>query len=135
MSDDSTIDLLKRRKLLEMQRRLLIKKVEALKKEEEAKREKKDEVRVKPIDILKKVFVGRAWEVWGVAETQFPAVTEKLAVALARLIEEGRLKGKITGEQLYWFFRRLGLRVRLKTKIRIYESGELKTLADKLREG
>jgi DNA-binding TFAR19-related protein (PDSD5 family) len=134
MSDDSEIELLKRRKLLEMQRRLLIQKVEALKKEEEEKRQKAGEAEVKPTDVLKRVFVGRAWEVWRVAEMQYPSVTEKLAIALARLIKGGRLKGQITGEQLFWFFRRLGLRVRLKTKIRIYESGELKTLADKLRE-
>ena len=136
MSDDSEIELLKRRRLLEMRRRLLLERAEAMKEEEEQERKEKGEEKVKlgPKEVLKKRFVGRAWEVWSAAEAQYPAVTEKIAGAMASLIEAGRLAGPITGEQLYSFFRRLGLRVRLKTKIRIYESGELKTIADKMRE-
>jgi DNA-binding TFAR19-related protein (PDSD5 family) len=135
MSDDSEIDLLKRRKLLEIRRRLLLERAAAMKEEEQEKQEKGEEnVKRGPKEVLKKRFVGRAWEVWSAAEAQYPTVTEKIAGAMASLIESGRLAGPITGEQLYSFFRRLGLRVRLKTKIRIYESGELKTIADKMRE-
>lgn len=119
-----------------MRRRLLLERAEAMKEEAEQERKEKGEEKVKlgPKEVLKKRFVGRAWEVWSAAEAQYPAVTEKIAGAMASLIEAGRLAGPITGEQLYSFFRRLGLRVRLKTKIRIYESGELKTIADKMRE-
>ena len=53
---------------------------------------------------------------------------------LVSLINTGKLKNKITGEQLYSLFRSLGLRIRLNTKIRIFEKGKLKTIADKLRE-
>ena len=135
MGDDSEIELLKQRRLLEMRRRLLLERAEAMKEEEESEREEGEEkVKLGPKEVLKKRFVGRAWEVWGAAEAQYPAVTEKIAGAMASLIEAGRLAGPITGEQLYSFFRRLGLRVRLKTKIRIYESGELKTIADKMKE-
>ena len=135
MGDDSEIELLKQRRLLEMRRRLLLERAEAMKEEEESEREEGEEkVKLGPKEVLKKRFVGRAWEVWSAAEAQYPAVTEKIAGAMASLIEAGRLAGPITGEQLYSFFRRLGLRVRLKTKIRIYESGELKTIADKMRE-
>lgn len=131
MTNDSEIELLKKRKLREMRRRLLLERIEDMKEEEEEKEPK--QARPRPKDVLKKVFVGRAWEVWSTAEAQYPDVTKEIAVALATVVEAGRLKGGITGEQLYSFFRRLGLRVRLKTKIRIYESGELKTIADKLR--
>jgi DNA-binding TFAR19-related protein (PDSD5 family) len=134
MADDSEIDLLKRRKLLEMRRRLLLERAEARKEEAQEKQAPGEEKeKLEPKAILKKRFVGRAWEVWSAAEAQYPAVTEQMVGALASLIEAGRLAGPITGEQLYAFFRRLGLRVRLETKIRIYESGELKTIADKMK--
>jgi DNA-binding TFAR19-related protein (PDSD5 family) len=53
---------------------------------------------------------------------------------LCDLLKTGKLKGPLTGEQIFSLFRRIGLPVRLKTKIRILESGELKTIADKLKE-
>jgi len=134
MSDDSEVELWRRRRLLEMRRRLL-EKEESMREEAEREKEKsREEAGLKPKEVLKKMFVERAWEVWNAAEAQYPTVTERIAVALASLIEAGKIGGSITGEQLYWFFRQLGLDVRLKTKIRIYESGELKTIADKLRE-
>ena len=131
MTADAEFEALKRRKLREMKRRLLLEQLKDLKVEEEEK--KPTPRKPQPKDVLQQVFAGRAWEVWNTAEAQYPSVTREIAVALASLIEAGRLKGAITGEQLYAFFRQLGLRVRLKTKIRIYESGELKTIADKLR--
>ena len=57
MSDNNNLELLKRRKLLEMQRRLLLKKTfELMQKEAE-----------KPVDpqkILFEAFAGRGLEVW-----------------------------------------------------------------------
>lgn len=132
MSNDFTLELLKRRKLIEMKRQLLLKKADDIRKEVE--KVKKQDKKLKPKEVLKKIFIGRAWEVWNAAEEQFPIVTKKLAIALASLINAGRLNRRVTGEQLYWFFRRLGLHIRLQTKIRIYESGELRTIADKLKE-
>jgi len=67
------------------------------------------------------------------AETQYPDPTRMLERELARLVNEGRLKGPVSAEQLLWLFRRLGMDVRLETKIQVYESGELKSLADKFR--
>lgn len=123
MTADRDLELLRRRKLLEMQRDNLLK-----------------ETKKKPVDkpdtraVLDKVFVGRAWEIWGTAIQQFPTVMENLEEVMARLITSGDLKGPINGEQIYWLIRRLGLRVRLKTAIRVLESGELKTIAEKLSE-
>ena len=53
---------------------------------------------------------------------------------LVKLIIEGKIRNKISGEELYGLFRRLGIRVRLKTRIKILEHGELKSLEDKIRE-
>ena len=128
MSDDQHLELLKRRKLLEMQRRLLLKK--ALELEKAEARPPED-----PRKVLRKAFVGRGLEVWKAAERQYPMVTQKIMPVLLSLINAGKLGEGINGEQLYWLFSRIGLRIRLNTKIRISEKGELKTIADKLREG
>jgi DNA-binding TFAR19-related protein (PDSD5 family) len=134
MSDDAKIELLKRRKLQELKRRLFVEKLEAEKKESTTEQARGFPSSPQAKNLLQQVFVGRAWEVWNAAEDQYPKVTKELEKALVSFITAGRLRGHITGEQLFWFFRRLGVRVRLNTKIRIYESGELKSIADKLRQ-
>jgi DNA-binding TFAR19-related protein (PDSD5 family) len=128
LSEDDELEMLKRRRLLEMQRRLLMNK--ALEAEKKAAKEEKPK---EPEEILKSVFEGRAWEVWNAAKTQYPEATKQVASALASLIESKKLKEKITGEQLVWLYRQMNLPIRLETKIRILESGELKTIAQKLK--
>ena len=110
-----------------MQMRLLAKKAEGEKKQEELERPPD------PKEVLNRIFVDRAWEVFEAARRQYPQVTQTLQDELVRLIQSGKLKEKITGEQLLWLFRKIGLDVRMETKIRILESGELKTIAEKLK--
>ena len=128
MSEDRELEHLKRKRLLEMQRHLLTEKAakEQQKKEEEQKTRD-------PKSVLKLVFADSAWKVWKAAEQQYPEAAEEVAKALATLYDAGKLSGKIEDEQIYWLFMQLGLPVRLETKIRILESGELKSVADKLK--
>jgi len=127
LSEDKELELYKRKKLLEMQMRLLARKAEEEKKQEEV--EKAPDSR----DVLNRLFVGRAWEVFETARRQYPQVIQILQDELVRLVLSGKLKEQITGEQLLWLFRKMGLNVRMETKIRILESGELKTVAEKLK--
>jgi len=115
---EEELERLKRRKLLELQRRLGA----SSKAEEDSRGD------------LRRLFVGRAWEVYRAAWRQFPGVMPKIEEALLSAVREGRLRDRIDGESLYYFFHRIGLPVRLRTTIRIKEHGELKTLQDKLRE-
>jgi len=115
---------LKLRKMQEIQRRLL----QLEKKQTEAQKQEPG-----PREVLRKILVGRAWEVLDAAKSQYPMPTRALERELARLVGAGRLKGPIGAEQLLWLFRSLGLDVRLETKIQVLESGELKPLAEKLR--
>ena len=124
MSEDGELERLKARKIQEMQRRL---------REQEEQKKASDQKQPSPREALKTILVGRAWEVLDAAETQYPGPTRALERELARLVNEGRLKGPVSAEQLLWLFRRLGMDVRLETKIQVYESGELKSLADKFR--
>lgn len=127
MSDDIELEHLKRRKLLEMQRRLIAEKAKTSQQSE------KKQKTTDPKAILKTIFADSAWKIWQAAEQQHPQAAEEVAKAFAALHEAGRLREKVTGEHIYWLFMQLGLPLRLETKIRILESGELKTIADKLR--
>ncbi len=115
---DEELEAIKRRKLMELQKRL-------------AQREKRT-AKIDKEELLKKVFVGRAWEVWRTAQLQYPEAMRKIEELFVKLILSRRLT-RVDGVQLYTFLRRLGLRVKLKTEIRIREHGELKSLSEKLR--
>jgi len=124
MSGDAELERLKFRRMQEMQRRL-----------EQVKEKPSPQKQPRPREILKTILVGRAWEVLDAGAAQYPEQTRMLEAELAKLVNEGKLKGPITAEQLLWLFRSLGMDVRLETKIQVYESGELKSLADKFRRG
>jgi DNA-binding TFAR19-related protein (PDSD5 family) len=117
---DSELERLRRRRLAQISGHLL------------AKNERKEE-KVSRQDLLNRVFVGRAWEVFNAAKAQYPQLAESLGDALVQLVSSGRIK-RVSGEELYALLRKMGLRVRLKTTIRIKEHGKLKSLEEKMRE-
>jgi len=98
-----------------------------LTKEEEKKEEGSKQ------DVLKRVFVGRAWEVFNAAQAQYPEIAEKLRNVLVQLASSGKIT-QVSGQELYYLLRKMGLKVRLKTTIRIKEHGKLKSLSEKLKE-
>jgi len=119
---DTELERIKRQRLADMQRTLAAKKQQA----EQPKP-------ATPEQILKQVFVGRAWEVYEATKMQYPQIAGRLFQELAHLVETGQLTGQITGEQLYGLLRQIGLDVRLETKIQVLEHGEWKSVADKFR--
>jgi DNA-binding TFAR19-related protein (PDSD5 family) len=121
---DSELERIKRQRLAEMQRVLDAKK-QASQPKQKLTREQ----------VLQRVFVGRAWEVYEATKQQYPAIAGRLFQELAQLVEAGQLTGQITGEQLYGLLRQIGLDVRLDTKIQILDHGKLKSLGDKFRGG
>lgn len=117
---DIELELLRRKKLLKMQRMLL-----KAKHKPTAERGGRS---------LRDVLVGRAWEVLEAAKVQYPRVARVVERVLEEAVRSGRIRGPITGEELYTLFLNLGVRVRLRTTIRIMEHGKLKTLSEKIRE-
>lgn len=115
---DSQLDALRRKKLLELQRKLAV-------------RENKTET-VDANGALNRVFRGRAWEVFNAASYQFPQAMSRIKNLLVELASSGKLR-EVTGEQLYLFLTNLGLKVRLATKIEFASHGELKPIAEKLK--
>jgi len=122
MSEDSELQKLKRQRLAEMQRRMTAKQQIGTPTE-----------KLEPRQILERVFVGRAWEVYHAARAQYPGIADQVFQELAALIQSGKLRTKITGEQLFGLLRQIGLDVRLDTKIQVLEHGELRSIADKFR--
>jgi len=120
---DRELEAIRQKKLMELKK--------ILKQREQAKSgEKREDAR----EILNRFFIGRAWEVFNAAKAQYPQVARYVENALVKLIMEGRIRNKISGEELYGLFRRLGVRVRLKTRIKILEHGKVKSLEEKIRE-
>jgi programmed cell death protein 5 len=120
---DRELEALRQKKLMELKKLL-----------QRKEKEKTEEKRVDPQQILNQFFIGRAWEVLNAAKAQYPQVARYVENVLVRLIMEGKIRNKISGEELYGLFRRLGVRVRLRTRIKILEHGKLKSLEEKIRE-
>jgi programmed cell death protein 5 len=123
MSGDSELERIKRQRLADMQKSL------AAKQEQTKAGSNKPE----PVQVLRKIFVGRAWEVYNAAMQQYPQISQQIFRELAQLVQTGQLQGPITGEQLFGLLRQIGLDVRLDTKIQVLEHGELKSVADKFK--
>jgi len=131
MPEDTDLDLWKRRRLLEMQKRLMAKKAEDEKRKAEAEEPPK---KIQPRDILKKIFVGRAIEVWDAAWRQYPEVMKRLEPSFARLVLSGEVKETLDENQLLMILRTIGVNPKFDVKIRILEDGKFKSISEKLKE-
>ncbi len=123
---DEELERIKRRRMLELQRRML--------REEKVEEEPEKLAEPTPREVLDGMFSGRAWEVYETAKIQYPAVMPQVEQALVEGIKSGKIQDRIDGESLFVFLRQLGLNVRLNTKIRYKEHGELKTIGQRIKE-
>jgi len=121
VAKEEELELLRRRRMIELMKRLRLKEGEDKGKAEDPKK------------ILRRIVTDRAWEVLKVAESQYPEATRRVEERLAHLVSKGELEGPILGGQLLWLFRHSGMNVRLETRIRILKHGKLKTVGEQLR--
>jgi len=129
-SSDSEIERIKRKRMFDMQRRMLLEKA----KEQQLEKDKDKPAEPTNEEVLKSYLIGRAWEVIGVARSQYPQVMPRVEDALVDAIKSGGVKSKIDGESLFQFFRQIGLQVRMKTTISYKDHGELKSISQRLKE-
>jgi len=127
---DDELERLKQKRLEELRRKMLLNQI----KEKEPETEPEPAKEPTNEEILGKYFRNRAWEVWNAAKYQYPQVMPKIEVMLVDAIKQGKIKDYIDGANLMGFFRQVGIPVRLDTKIRVSEHGELKTLEQKIKE-
>ncbi|UCD44099.1 MAG: hypothetical protein JSV27_08115 [Candidatus Bathyarchaeota archaeon] len=125
-SRDDELERLKRRRMLELQKRML--------RESQKPEEPPEPEGPTPDTVFNAWFEGRAWEVLRAARTQFPKVMPQVEGALLEALKAGRVKQKIDGESLFQFLRQIGVPVRLQTSIRYKDHGELKTIGQLMKE-
>jgi DNA-binding TFAR19-related protein (PDSD5 family) len=130
---DEELERIKQRRLEEMRRQLLLKQLNE-KKASEPKPEVGTSQKPTNYEILNKHFGDRAWEVYNAAKYQYPQVMPQVEQLLVQGINQGKIRDVIDGAALMGFFRAIGIPVRLQTRIRISEKGELKTLEQKMKE-
>ena len=123
----SEIEILRQKRALELRKKMLL------------SQEKPTPVvvaapKLNPREVILKILTGRGAEVLDTARRYYPKEVGIIEENLARLIESGKLRGPVSGEELYSFLRRVGLSFSLETKITVKEHGELKTLEEKFRE-
>lgn len=123
---EDELERLKRRKLLEIQRRIM--------KETKLPKEAAEPEERSSKEVLNDYFGSRAWEVFNAAMVQFPMTMPKVEKILVKAIKEGRVRQRIDGGSLLHFLRQIGIPVRLQTTIRYKEHGELKTIGQRMRE-
>ena len=115
--------MLKAKKLLALRKR-----VEKQKEIDENKNEQKNDR-----ELLMSRLVNRADEVFKIAETNYPRETVIITNRIMELVRSGAIKGNIDGGELLQIFRRLGLRIRLDSSIKIAKDGKVVSLTDKIK--
>jgi DNA-binding TFAR19-related protein (PDSD5 family) len=125
---DEELERIKQRRLEELRRKMLLNQINEEQPAPEPVKEPTND------EILGRYFRNRAWEVWNTAKHQYPQVMPKVEAMLVDAIKQGKIKDYIDGANLMGFFRQVGLPVRLETRIRVSEHGELKTLEQKIKE-
>jgi len=129
MASDDALERLKRRRMLEMQKRMLLEKAK-----KQPEKDTEQPVEPTPEETLNSYLIGRAPEVMAAARNQFPQVISQVEDVLVDAIKTESIKKKIDGESLFQFFRQIGLPVRLQTTIRYKDHGELKTISQRLKD-
>jgi DNA-binding TFAR19-related protein (PDSD5 family) len=125
--EDRELELLKAKRMLEMQ-----KNISQRQKTEEVKPESKSQ-QVSSRDIILKQLGYRGEEVLQNAESQFPNETKVVVEKLAELIRGGEVVEIIDGGKLLTLFRSVGIRVRMQTTINVEQDGKLVSWSDKLK--
>ena len=130
--EDRELELLKAKRLLEMQKNISKQqKVEELK----STKQKPEPNIPSPREIVIKQLGYRGLEVLENAESQFPEETKLVVAKIAELIQSGEVTETIDGGQLLTLFRSVGIRIRVQTTINVEQDGKLVSWSDKLKEG
>ncbi|SMH71686.1 DNA-binding protein [Candidatus Nitrosotalea okcheonensis] len=127
IDEDKELELLKAKRMLEMQ-----KNISQRQRIEEVKPESKIQ-KLSPRDIVLKQLGYRGEEVLQNAESQFPTETKLVVEKLAELIQGGEITEIIDGGKLLTLFRSVGIHVRIQTTISVEQDGKMVSWSDKLK--
>ena len=130
MSDeDKELELLKAKRLAEMQKNLSM---------QDQSSEDKTEEHQKPKFSLRDYVVNslghRGMEVLQNAEYQFPNESKIIIEKLGELISSGDINETLDGGKLLVLFRSVGLSIRMENKINVEKDGKFISIADKFKK-
>ena len=130
MSDeDKELEVLKAKRLAEMQKNLSM---------QDQLDENKNEENEKPKFSLRDHVVNslgyRGMEVLQNAEYQFPNESKIIIEKLGELISSGDINEKLDGGKLLVLFRSVGLSIRMENKINVEKDGKFISIADKFKK-
>lgn len=126
--EDKELELLKAKRLLEMQKNINQKqKIEELKSKEPQPQKRS------PRETVVKHLGYRGLEVLENAESQYPEETRAVIEKLAELVMSGDIVEVIDGGKLLALFRSLGMPVKMQTTIKVEQDGKMVSWSDKLK--
>jgi DNA-binding TFAR19-related protein (PDSD5 family) len=130
MSDeDKELEILKAKRLAEMQKNLSMQ--DQL---DENKSEEIEKPKLSLRDYVMKSLGYRGIEVLQNAEYQFPNESKIIIEKLGELISSGDINEKLDGGKLLVLFRSVGLSIRMENKINVEKDGKFISIADKFKK-
>jgi DNA-binding TFAR19-related protein (PDSD5 family) len=87
-----------------------------------------------PLEELRRNIQGRGEEVMDAAMAENPELVRQVASALVKAIREGKVEAPLEAGDLLILFRRLGLKVKVESRLMVEKKGEIKDLRKVLEE-
>ena len=127
IEDDKELEILKAKRLAEMQKNLAEQENEQVEKNES----NSDKNSIAPREQIIKKLGHRGLEVLTNAESQFPNETRIIEEKLAELIISGEIDEILDGGKLLTLFRSVGIHVRMDNKINVEKDGKFVSISEK----
>ena len=127
--EDKELEILKAKRLAEMQKNL-----SNQKKQKGEEKEKSDKKVKSPREYIIDKLGYRGLEVLETAEFQFPNQTEIVVDKLGELISTSEINEILDGGKLLTLFRSVGISVRLDNKINVEKDGKFVSITDKFKD-
>ena len=125
--EDKELEILKAKRLAEMQKNL----AEQENEQGEKNESNGDKNSVTPREKIIQKLGHRGLEVLTNAESQFPNETRIVVEKLAELIKSGEIDEVLDGGKLLTLFRSVGIRVRMENKINVEKDGKFVSISEK----
>ncbi|MBS7610815.1 hypothetical protein KEJ27_01175 [Candidatus Bathyarchaeota archaeon] len=125
MSEDGELNLLMRKKYLEIQRKLMAKTLKGSLEEDKTPDYE---------SIVRNSLDSSGLRVLSALKSQYPDEAYTIINVLGKAIAERKIPAEISGGEFYQLLLSLGIRVRLDTKIYVERKGRVKEFSEYLRE-
>ncbi len=127
--EDKELEMLKAKRLAEMQKNLSMQN-----QSDEKPKEENEKPQLSLRDHVVNILGYRGMEVLQNAEYQFPNESKIVIEKLGELISSGDINETLDGGKLLVLFRSVGLNIRMENKINVEKDGKFVSIADKFKK-